>query len=89
MGVKGMTNLLLFTLCILNILFKFNFATKKATHDFVLLEQGRPTRDPRAIFGPPNLFEWPGKLVQFDHINRVKTLTVITLSSTLCIHYKL
>ncbi len=51
--------------------------------------QGRPTRGPRAIFGPPNLFEWPGKLVQFDHINWVITLTVITLSSTLCIHYKL
>jgi hypothetical protein len=25
------------------------------------LEQGRPTRGPRAIFGPPRLFEWPGK----------------------------
>jgi hypothetical protein len=25
------------------------------------LVQGRPTRGPRAIFGPPRLFEWPGK----------------------------
>jgi len=25
------------------------------------LVQGRPTRGPRAIFGPPRHFEWPGK----------------------------
>ncbi len=41
------------------------------------LAQGRPTWGPRAIFGPPRLFEWPGKdsvdALQCDHFGRQHT----------------
>ncbi len=51
------------------------------------LGQGRPTRGPRAIFGPPRLFEWPAKTFWMARQRFLKMLKKM-MDLQGCFHYK-